>query len=93
MIFMEELTIDKIKEFVNNNNIKWTEHCSFRMFERMIKREDVIYALSNGKIIEYYPEDYPYPSCLLLGHTANNLSLHVVCGIGLQNLYIITVYT
>lgn len=89
---MEDLNINKIRDFVKNNNIKWTEHCSFRMFERMISREDVITALSNGNIIEYYPDDYPYPSCLVLGYTTNNVSLHIVCGIGKEHLYIITAY-
>ena len=92
-IYMENLTIDKIQEFVNHNNIKWTEHCSFRMFERMITRDDVIKALLTGNIIEYYPDDYPYPSCLVLGYTEKNTSLHVVCGIGKEYLYIITTYS
>lgn len=90
---MEDLNIDKIREFVKNNNIKWTEHCSFRMFERMITRIDVQTALLNGNIIEYYPNDYPYPSCLVLGYTSNNIPLHIVCGIGKEHLYIITVYS
>lgn len=89
---MEELTIDKIQEFVKNNNIKWTEHCSFRMFERKISRIDVQTALLHGNIIEYYPNDYPYPSCLVLGYTKINHPLHVVCGIGKEHLYIITAY-
>lgn len=89
---MENLNIDKIREFVKTNNIKWTEHCSFRMFERMISKLDVQTALLNGEIIEYYPNDYPYPSCLVLGYSEKNISLHIVCGIGKEHLYIITVY-
>jgi hypothetical protein len=27
----------------------------------------VIAALTNGEIIEHYPTDYPFPSCLVLG--------------------------
>jgi hypothetical protein len=57
------------------------------MFERDISREDIINALKFGIIIENYPNDYPYPSCLVLGNY-----LHVVCGIGNNTLWIITVY-
>lgn len=27
---------------------------------------DIINCLSNGEIIEYYEDDYPHPSCLIL---------------------------
>ncbi len=49
-------------------------------------------ALNHGKIIEYYSDDYPYPSCLILGLSKGIGPLHVVCGIGEENLWIITVY-
>jgi hypothetical protein len=42
-----------------------------------------------GEIIEEYPDDYPYPSCLILGA---NTPLHVVCGISELELHIITAY-
>ena len=44
----------------------------------------------SGGIIEEYPQDYPYPSCLLL-HVLEK-PLHVVCGAGDGQLWIITVY-
>ncbi len=44
-----------------------------------IKDEDVFDAISAGKIIENYPEDEPYPSCLIYGRTTNNRPLHAVC--------------
>lgn len=45
-----------------------------------------------GEIIERYPNDYPYPSCLLLGSAVNKRKIHIVCGIGNGKLYIITAY-
>ena len=57
------------------------------MFEREIHKIDVINAINNGKILEEYPNDYLYPSCLILGE-----NMHIVCGIGKEYLYIITVY-
>ncbi len=46
------------------------QHAIRRMFERRISVEDVNAALVNGKIIEDYPDDAPYPSRLLLGYAA-----------------------
>ena len=51
-----------------------------------------LYSILNGEIIEEYEEDYPYPSCLVYGVTLNNKVLHIVCGIGDIDLWIITAY-
>ena len=74
---MQDLEIENIKSFINNNKIKWSEHCANRMFERNIYKNDVINTILNGKIIEYYEDDYPYPSCLILGLDDSNIMLHV----------------
>lgn len=89
---MVKIKIEDVRKYILTDNVKWTDHCSFRMFERQIRQEDVQRAILNGKIIEQYPEDYPYPSCLIIGYNLNNEIIHVVCGIGENNLYIITVY-
>jgi hypothetical protein len=44
-----------------------------------IKDEEVFETVLTGKIIEDYPEDEPYPSCLIYGRTTQNRPLHVVC--------------
>jgi hypothetical protein len=57
------------------------------MRERGIRYDDIKEAIQDGEIIEIYPDDYPFPSCLLLGN-----GLHVVCSLGDDILYIITAY-
>ena len=47
------------------------------MFERHISTADVGAALASGRVIEDYPTDTPYPSCLWLGF-AGNRPLHLV---------------
>lgn len=44
-----------------------------------IKEKEVFEAVLNGKIIEDYPEDEPYSSCLIYGRTKENRPLHIVC--------------
>ena len=48
--------------------------------------------VKNGKIIEYYYDDYPYQSCLILGKDCNNEVLHIVCGVNGSIVYVITAY-
>lgn len=53
---------------------------------------DVKQCIMNGEIIEEYPTDKPYPSCLILGYINNKRPLHIVCSIFDNHIFIITVY-
>ena len=44
-----------------------------------IKESEVFEAVRSGEVIESYPEDEPYPSCLIYGRTFEGRPLHVVC--------------
>lgn len=62
------------------------------MHERGIFRKDVLSAVLNGEIIEQYPDDRPYPSCLVFGLSEKNEKLHVVCGCDGETVVVITAY-
>ena len=89
---MGEINIECIRELCENKNMRWTNHVLVRMLKRNININDVENALMTGEIIEQYPDDYPYPSCLLLGLTVKNNPIHVVCGTNILELYLITAY-
>lgn len=72
--------------------ILWTQHCLQKMQERDISRADVKNVIQNGIIIENYPDDFPNPSCLILGHSIQGRILHIVAGCDNINIYIITAY-
>lgn len=80
--------IEEIKSLCRQGKMEWTSHVQQRILQRGIARQDVKEAIISGEIIENYPEDYPFPSCLLLGLN----QIHVVCGIGAGILWIITAY-
>lgn len=42
-------------------------HAIERMFLRGVSEDAVRHVLKTGKVVEDYPNDTPYPSCLLLG--------------------------
>jgi len=52
-------------------------HALRQMFQRRISDSDVRELLGLGIIIEEYPDDTPYPSCLVSG-IINGRPLHVV---------------
>ena len=52
-------------------------HAIQRMFQRRISLDDIRTVLTTGEIIENYPDDVPYPSCLCLGRCESR-PIHVV---------------
>ena len=86
------LNIDNIKEYIAKRRIDWTKHCLNRLNQRNIQISDIKTAVNNGKIIEYYYDDYPYPSCLILGYSMNNRIIHIVCGLSENIVHMITAY-
>jgi hypothetical protein len=81
------LTIEEIQAHCNDEQIVLTQHLLSRMRERGIRYEDIKLAITSGCIIKQYPEDHPFPSCLISGN-----GLHLVCSLGDEMLYIITTY-
>ena len=69
-----------------------TQHAELRRRQRGISVPEIKHAILNGSIIEDYPNDYPFPSCLILGETMSGSPLHIVCGVGGGILYVITAY-
>ena len=54
-----------------------TQHSS-ECRQRGIKIKDIRHAIMTGEIIEQYPDDYPFPSCLIFGYSVDNRIIHVV---------------
>jgi len=86
------ITMEEVKPLCTDETLVLTTHVRERMKKRGIEYSDLLFAVSNGEIIEQYKDDNPYPSCLVLGHTANNRPLHVVVSIGSGVLWVITSY-
>ena len=92
---MDENIVFKIEQFREINqaeNYVVTLHGRRRMSERGIELQDVINAVDHGEIIEQYPDDYPFPSCLILGIAVKNKYLHAVVSLNENHIYLITTY-
>ena len=84
--------LNTIRDLCNQRKIKWSVHAAARMQEGEISRKDVISCINNGKIIEDYPDDFPSPSCLIMGNSLKNSELHIVLGYSDEFIFIITAY-
>ena len=86
------MDITDLQKLCENGSIRWTGHILKRLMQRGIFQASVVQAIRSGEIIEQYPNDYPYPSCLVLGSTKAGAALHVVIGVGEGFLWLITAY-
>jgi uncharacterized protein DUF4258 len=75
------------------NRLVYRVHAIERMVERGISADDVRQVLAEGKEIESYPGDFPYPSLLLLGWRGSR-PIHVVAADNAADneIIIVTVY-
>lgn len=89
---MDKLLITQLQELCKSNRVIWSTHAVERLQLRGIKQSDVLHAITFGKIIEHYPDDHPYPSCLVLGTDLHEQILHIVCGSDGNFIKIITAY-
>lgn len=87
-----ELRIDDLRKICTAENIELTLHAAKRLEQRSILLDDVMACIRNGEIIEQYPDDYPQPSCLILGLSIGQKWLHVVVGSNMVTLWIVTAY-
>lgn len=88
----ELLNIDIINKYLTCRKIIWTKHCLNRINQRNISILSIKKAIKNGKVIEYYYNDYPFPSCLIRGKDEKNKIIHIVCGMSIECIYMITAY-
>jgi hypothetical protein len=84
-------TIDEIRKLVLLGEFEVTVHARERMAERGVSTEDLISLIINGEIIEDYPDDFPYPSALILGYILG-APFHIVAAKGRNLVKIVTVY-
>lgn len=71
-----------------------TQHGRTEAKEDNLLLDDIFYATQNGEIIEDYPTDTPYPSCLIYGETQTGDPIHSVWAYAAdsQIAVLITVY-
>lgn len=90
--YLMELNIDTLRALCKDDTIMITNHVFTRMRERNIDYDDVKNTVLTGKIIGQYPDDFSYPSCLVLGCVKNEQPLHVVVGVTEDSMWIVTAY-
>ncbi len=88
------MDIEKIIDTIRNSRIKITDHADEETVDDSLTYEEIYSSVIQGEIIEDYPLDKPYPSCLIMGKNFSDDPIHSVWAYNPENLWavLITVY-
>ena len=79
---------------IDSQNYNITNHADEEAQEDRLNFEEIFYSVRNGEVIEDYPGDRPYPSCLIYGANIDGEPVHSVWAYNEDNqgATLITVY-
>ncbi|MBI5886113.1 MAG: DUF4258 domain-containing protein [Deltaproteobacteria bacterium] len=88
------MTIDEIIESIRNGKIRITDHADEEAHNDGLTFDEIFTSVLNGIVIESYPDDNPYPSCLIYGENYKSEPIHSVwaCNKETGASVLITVY-
>ena len=88
------MDIADIIEAIRAGRVRITDHADEEAHYDQLTFDEISSSVLDGEIIEDYPEDQPYPSCLIYGSTFRRDPVHSVWGYNEQthSAALITVY-
>lgn len=72
------INLKMLRAYYEQDRIIISKHAMERCRQRGIKQRDIKNCIFSGEIIEQYPDDFPFPSCLIFGYAVNDKIMHVV---------------
>jgi hypothetical protein len=88
------MDITKIIEAIRANRIRITDHVDEEAEADKLTFDEIYFPVLHGEVIEEYPTEKPYPSCLIYGQTFSGDPVHSVWAYNESNKWavLITVY-
>jgi len=79
---------------IQSRKIRITDHADEEAQADQLSVDEIYHSVCHGEIIEDYPTDKPYPSCLIFGLSIGGNPVHSVWAYNGQNQWavLITVY-
>lgn len=88
------MDVELLQTAIRLGKVKITDHAEEEAWNDTLSLADVYTTVLGGEVIEDYPADKPYPSCLVLGRTAGSDPVHSVWAYNPQTEWavLVTVY-
>lgn len=87
-------SIEEIIKATRQKSIRITDHADEESQADRLTFDEIFFSVLQGEIIEEYPADLPYPSCLIYGNSFNGIPIHSVWAYNQDSQWavLITVY-
>ena len=72
------MNIQDIIDAIRDNRIRITDHADEEAQADRLSFDEIFFSVLQGEIIEDYPTDKPYPSCLIYGDSFTGQPIHSV---------------
>lgn len=72
------MDIKRIIGAIKNERVKVTRHAHKEAEDDWLSYDEILLSVVRGEVIEDYPNDRPYPSCLILGSNLRGMPIHSV---------------
>lgn len=88
------MDIRHIIDTIEQGLVRITDHADEEAQADRLSFDEIFFSVLQGEVIEDYPNDRPYPSCLILGENFAGEPIHSVWAYNLVNGWavLITVY-
>lgn len=88
------MDIEDLIVAIRNSLVRITDHTDEEAVDDELTFDEIYFSVMHGEIIEEYPNDKPYPSCLVLGKNFAGEPIHSVWAYNSGNGWavLITVY-
>jgi hypothetical protein len=72
------MDLERIIEAIGRRRLRITDHADEEATADALSLDEIFESAIRGEIIEEYPTDWLYPSCLILGFTESGAPVHSV---------------
>ena len=72
------MDIENIVDAIRTNQVRVSDHADEEAAADSLTFDEICFSVVHGEIIEDYPTDRPFPSCLVLGKTVSGAPVHSV---------------
>ena len=88
------MDIESIINSIRDSRVRITDHADEEAFDDSLTYEEIYSSVIQGEVIEDYPNDKPYQSCLIMGKNFSGEPIHSVWAYNTENQWavLITVY-
>jgi hypothetical protein len=88
------MKIEDIADAIRTNRLRISDHADEEAEADGLTFDEIYFSVLYGEIIENYPTDKPFPSCLIFGRTFSGVPVHSVWAYNRESKWavLITVY-